>query len=54
MIALRSVVLLVVSLQVLAAQEPSSSSDSGAKTWVGRNQEFEEYLKTAECEHMQA
>jgi hypothetical protein len=53
MIGLRGVALLVLSLQVLAAQAPSSSNQGTGKTWVGRYQEFEEYLKSAECVHMQ-
>ncbi len=49
MIWLRSLAVLVVSLHVLGAQEPSAPNQGSAKTWVGRNHEFEEYLKTAEC-----
>jgi hypothetical protein len=48
-----SVALLAVSLQVLGAQGPPASNQTSAKTWVGRNQEFEEYLRTAECVSMQ-
>ena len=50
---LANVALLAVSLQVLAAQGPPASNQAGAKTWVGRYQEFEEYLRTAECVSMQ-
>jgi hypothetical protein len=53
MITLRGVALLAVSLQLLAAQVPPSSNQAGAKTWVERNQEFEEYLRSAECVSMQ-
>ena len=42
-------VLLAVSLQLLAARGQPPSNEGSAKTWIGRNQEFEEYLKTAEC-----
>ncbi|HEY7500339.1 MAG TPA: hypothetical protein VH740_17580 [Vicinamibacterales bacterium] len=41
------------SLPVMAAQAPPSSNQSSVKTWVGRYQEFEEYLRTAECVSMQ-
>ena len=53
MIWLRSVALVAVSLQMLAVQGPPPSTQGSAKTWVGRNQEFEEYLKSAECVSMQ-
>ena len=48
-----NVILLAVLLQVLAAHGLPASSQAGAKTWVGRYQEFEEYLRTAECVSMQ-
>jgi len=32
--------------------EPASTQGLGAKIWVGRYQEFEEYLRTAECVSM--
>ena len=38
----------------LACQgEPASAQGLGAKIWVGRHQEIEEYLRTAECVSMQ-
>jgi len=53
MTGLRSVAVLVVSLQVLATQGPPASTQGSGKTWVGRNHEFEEYLKSAECVSME-
>ena len=53
MIWLRSLAVLVVSLHVLGAQEPSAPNQGSVKTWVGRHQEFEEYLKNAECVSME-
>lgn len=54
MIGSRSVAVLAVSLPLLAAQGELPSNQGSAKTWVGRNQEFEEYLRSAECVSMQA
>jgi hypothetical protein len=53
MTGLHSVAVLVVSLQVLATQGPPASTQGSGKTWVGRNQEFEEFLKGAECVSME-
>jgi len=53
MTGVRSVAVLVVLLQVLAAQGPPVSTQGSGKTWVGRNDEFEEYLKSAECVSME-
>ena len=53
MTGVRSVAVLVVLLQVLAAQGPPVSTQGSGKTWVGRNEEFEEYLKSAECVSME-
>jgi hypothetical protein len=46
---MRRIVLLLACLPVVLvpAQAPSEKRD--ARTWVGRNQEIEEYLKTADC-----
>ena len=32
---------------------PASTREAGAKIWVGRYQEIEEYLRTAECVSME-
>lgn len=41
------------ALMGLAPQQTSSvSPDSGAKTWIGRHRDVEEYLRTAECVSM--
>ena len=46
-------VLVVVGLCLaLSGQEKPGSPDPSAKTWVGRYQEIEEYLRTAECVNM--
>jgi hypothetical protein len=37
---------------VVLGQAQSPSDKPAAKTWVGRNQEIEEYLKTADCVSM--
>ena len=34
---------------LLGHRPPAEPDDPGSKTWIGRHQEFEEYLKTAEC-----
>jgi hypothetical protein len=34
---------------LLGHHPPAEPDDPGSKTWIGRHQEFEEYLKTAEC-----
>lgn len=50
MIRLRRVaVLLVCALAFLGQGPPASTPRLGAKIWVGRYQEIEEYLRTAEC-----
>ena len=50
MIRLRRVaVLLVCELAFLGQGQPASTQRLGAKIWVGRYQEIEEYLRTAEC-----
>jgi hypothetical protein len=50
MIRLRRVaVLLVCVLAFLGQGPPASTQRLGAKIWVGRYQEIEEYLRTAEC-----
>lgn len=50
MIRLRRVaVLLVCVLAFLGQGQPASTQRLGAKIWVGRYQEIEEHLRTAEC-----
>jgi hypothetical protein len=50
MIFVRAIAILVLLLPAVAAQEkPAANSEPSAKTWVGRYQEMEEYLRTAEC-----
>jgi len=44
--------LLFALVPVVLGQAQSPSDKPGAKTWVGRNQEIEEYLKTADCVSM--
>lgn len=47
---LRGGALLLVSVPALLGQGPPAASQrTGAKIWVGRHQEIEEYLRTAEC-----
>jgi hypothetical protein len=36
-----------------AAEQPVSNKRDGSKTWVGRHQDIEEYLRTADCVSMQ-
>jgi hypothetical protein len=53
MIYVRAIAMLVFWLPALAGQEkPAASQEPSAKTWVGRYQEMEEYLRTAECVEM--
>jgi hypothetical protein len=50
MIYVRAIAILALWLPALAGQEKSvPSQEPSAKTWVGRYQEMEEYLRTAEC-----
>lgn len=49
---LRRLVVLFALVPVVMGQTPSPSDKRGAKIWVGRNQEIEEYLKTADCVSM--
>ena len=50
---LRTVVGLLALLSTSSGLEQAASTDKvGARTWVGRHQEIEEYLKTAECVSM--
>jgi hypothetical protein len=48
----RIVPLLAFMAGFLGQEQPPSNQPASAKTWVGRNQEIEEYLKTAECVSM--
>jgi hypothetical protein len=45
----RLAALFLVWVPTSLGQAQIPSEQPGAKTWVGRNQEIEEYLKTAEC-----
>ena len=50
MISVRAIAILVLWLPSLTSQEkPVASQEQSAKTWIGRYQEMEEYLRTAEC-----
>lgn len=50
MIRVRSVFVCLLSLGCLQSPgQPPANQQGGAKTWIGRSQEIEEYLKTAEC-----
>jgi hypothetical protein len=49
---LRRLILLLALVPVVLGQAQSPSDKRDAKTWVGRNQEIEEYLKTADCVSM--
>jgi hypothetical protein len=50
MISVRAVAILVLLLPALTGQDkPAAGPEPSAKTWVGRYQEMEEYLRTAEC-----
>lgn len=44
-----AVLLLALLPSCAAAEQPPSNERDGSKIWVGRHQEIEEYLKTAEC-----
>ena len=45
--------LLVCWSALVSEGQPAFSQALSAKTWVGRHQEIEEYLRTAECVNMQ-
>jgi hypothetical protein len=45
-----SVSLLTLSGPAFLAQEPAAGQAQGSKVWLGRNAEYEEYLRTAEIE----
>lgn len=50
MIRFASVVLLLAGLSVFSGEgPPASRQDANARVWVGRHQEIEETLRTAEC-----
>ena len=54
MIAFRRVAIVLVCLSAFCVQQPpASTQESTAKIWVGRYQEIEEYLRTAECVSLQ-
>jgi hypothetical protein len=53
MIHARTIAILLLWLPSLSGQgTPAFNQESSAKTWVGRYQEMEEYLRTAECVNM--
>ena len=52
MARLQRLVVLLALVPVVLGQAQSPSDKPAAKTWVGRNQEIEEYLKTADCVSM--
>jgi hypothetical protein len=53
MIHARTMAILLLWLPAVTGQEkPVASQEPSAKTWVGRYQEMEEYLRTAECVNM--
>jgi hypothetical protein len=62
MAGLRQLVSLLVSLAAVVALAPvggmqpvsTGTSGGGSKTWIGRYQEVEEYLRTAECVQLEA
>jgi hypothetical protein len=49
---LQRLVVLFALVPVVLGQAQSPSDKPAAKTWVGRNQQIEEYLKTADCVSM--
>lgn len=50
MIYVRAIAIFLLWLPALAGQDTSpASQEPSAKTWVGRYEEMEEYLRTAEC-----
>jgi hypothetical protein len=53
---LPTVAVIVMCLPVLLGHQrpPTAPDDPGSRTWIGRHQEFEEYLKTAECTRKEA
>ncbi|MGH9384635.1 MAG: hypothetical protein ACRD2N_10155 [Vicinamibacterales bacterium] len=54
MIGPRRIAVLLFCLPALLGQErPSSTDRVGAKIWVGRHQEIEDYLRTADCVSME-
>ena len=55
MVRLRRVPVLVACLVILLDSQGQMAATQGltAKIWVGRNQEIEEYLRTAECVSME-
>ena len=55
MIVFRRVAVVLVAVSAGWGQEPAvSTPEPGAKIWVGRHQEIEEYLRTAECVSMKS
>ena len=52
MIRLRAVAIVLVCVPVLLGDGPPSAQARSAKTWIGRYQEIEDYLRTADCVSM--
>ena len=52
MIRLRAVAIVLICLPVLLGDGPPSAQARSAKTWIGRYQEIEDYLRTADCVSM--
>jgi hypothetical protein len=54
MIRFRRVALVVLCLPACLAQgPPASTEEPGSRIWIGRHQEIEDYLRTAECVSME-
>ena len=52
MIRLRAVAIVLVCVPVLLGDGPPSAQSRSSKTWVGRHQEIENYLRLADCVSM--
>lgn len=49
---LRTAAAILVCAIALAGDGPPSAQSRSSKTWIGRHQEFEDYLRTADCVSM--
>ncbi len=43
----------LLGIECIGAQQPIAAQETGSKIWVGRYQEIEEYLRTAECVNLE-
>lgn len=43
----------LLEIECIGAQQPIAAQETGSKIWVGRYQEIEEYLRTAECVNLE-